>query len=216
MKNAILKIFSITLLIIIFGLFVCSVIAQTATPAVAQPDSVYSLLLGDTPIQLYIAASIFSLIGIGINTGRSIMKGIKTNEMSPNSFSWQYFWRDSSIKIVSSVVVNLLMIRFITLVTPDSFETMITNDWILAVCLVNGVLGYGIDWLMSKIKSKTTWLDAPQSASETIKQARISQLLAAGFKEDVTTNVWQLNTKVITAAQIINLNNTDFQALVKA
>lgn len=220
MKNIIIKTLSIITLIAVAVFYTISAFAQTDTSAIVNAAidgnviSVYELLLGETPIQLYIAATIFSLLGIAINTARSITKGIKSNEMSPNSFSWHYFWRDSSVKIISSLAANLLMIRFLTLAIPESFQNIVTNDWILAVCLANGVLGYGIDWLMSKIKSKTTWLDNAPS-SEMIKQVRTSQLIKAGYKEDIETGTWHLGDKSITAEQAKTLNAFDFSALLK-
>ena len=125
--------------------------------------SVGNLLLGNTAWQIYIAAIIFSLIGAFINTMLQGFKGVKNNPNSPNEFSWKYLLKDSYLKILSSIFANLIIIRFQSYVIPDEYQNIVSVDFILLVCLINGALGYGIDFLFSIIKSKTTFFDTKRN-----------------------------------------------------
>lgn len=121
--------------------------------------TVSGLLLGATPIALYIAATIFSLLGAAINTIIEVDKGIRHNKNSPDTYSKQYFWKRNFRKVFLSVTANLLLIRFLAFATPDDWQIKITNDWLMLICVVNGVMGFTIDKVITWAKPHIPWLN---------------------------------------------------------
>lgn len=121
--------------------------------------TVQGLLLGATPVALYIAATIFSLIGQAVNTVIEVDKGIRHNKNSPDTYSRKYFWKRNFRKVFLSLTANLLLIRFLAFVTPDDWQITITNDWLMLICVVNGVMGFTIDKVITWAKPNIPWLN---------------------------------------------------------
>lgn len=121
--------------------------------------SIFDLITGGTAWQIYLIASAFSLLGALINTYRNGLKGAKKNPNSPKHFDWGYLWKDTWPKIISSVLSNLLLVRFQAFFIPEDYKQFVTTDIVFLVSLVNGAMGYGIDWFFQIIREKTTLLD---------------------------------------------------------
>jgi magnesium-transporting ATPase (P-type) len=152
----------ISILLFFVMLFACAYLT-VAQPAERDTTvvivTVTGLLLGATPIALYIAATIFSLLGAAINTILEVDKGIKQNPNSPNEYSKKYFWKRNFRKVFLSVAANLLLIRFLAFVTPDDWQIVITSDWLMLICVVNGVMGFTIDKVITWAKPHIPWLN---------------------------------------------------------
>jgi hypothetical protein len=121
--------------------------------------TVTGLLLGTTPIALYGAATIFSLLGQTINTVIEVDKGVSNNRNSPDTYSKKYFWKRNFRKVFLSLAANLLFIRFLAFVTPDDWQITITNDWLMLICVANGIAGFTIDKVITWAKPHIPWLN---------------------------------------------------------
>jgi len=132
-------------------------VAADSTAAI--PVTFSGLLFGNTPWLLYTVAIIFSLMGAAANTIIEVNKGIKENKNSPEKYSSRYFWKRNTLKVLLSVISNLFLIRFLTFVTPDSWQIKITNDWLMLISVVNGAIGFSIDRIITWAKPYIPFLN---------------------------------------------------------
>ena len=70
------------------------------------------------------------------------------SENTPFEFSWKFLWSDNVKRIVASIILIFVALRF----TPELFGVHITNFWAFAI-------GLGSDQLAGFVKSKTNLLN---------------------------------------------------------
>lgn len=75
---------------------------------------IISQLLGSGDLGFYIAALIFSMVGVVISLLISSSKRDQTNPSTPNDFSWGYLILDNAKRILLALLLILVTLRFST------------------------------------------------------------------------------------------------------
>ena len=105
--------------------------------------------------ELYIAALFFVIIGLVIKWYIQVKKGVKTNENTPDYFSWKYFLKQNLFAKLFSLFANIC-IAFVSLrFCQEIFN--IPLSMFVALCM-----GLFFDFIIDKIKGLQNKLDVPK------------------------------------------------------
>jgi hypothetical protein len=107
----------------------------------------FSLLLGNQTGVYFLALIFFALLGAGISLLLQTTARDVVSPATPKHFSWVFFWIDNWKRIVLSLLLIYVALRF----APDLFGVTINEFWALAI-------GFANDKIAQALKDKTGFL----------------------------------------------------------
>jgi hypothetical protein len=118
-------------------------------------------IIGAGGAQHFITMMIFALVGATINLLTNVSKRDKLSASTPMDFSLKFMLLDNWKRMVSSLLLIYLFIRFMPLLIPSGVYETIDGDveFIIAIAI-----GYSFDKLSELLKDKAKFLSVNREA----------------------------------------------------
>lgn len=112
-------------------------------------------LTGGESLQRFISMMVFALFGATINLLTNVRQRDKYSESTPMDFSFKFMLLDNWKRMVSSLLLIYLFVRFMPLMIPSGVYEAIDGDveFLLAI-----IIGYSFDKLSELLKDKAKLL----------------------------------------------------------
>jgi hypothetical protein len=104
-------------------------------------------LLGSIPLPVFVGLLFFALFGAVLSLLLQTTSRDVKSEASPVHFSWSFFFLDNWKRIVTTLMLIYVALRF----APDLMGIEISNFWAL-------IIGFGNDKIAQFLKDKTNLL----------------------------------------------------------
>lgn len=117
-------------------------------------------LIGAGGAQHFFSMMFFALIGANINLLTNVNNRNKNSTKTPVEFSFKFLLRDNWKRMVSSLLLIYLFVRFLRLLLPSKlFETMPDEfEFVVAI-----IIGYSFDKLSELLKDKAKILSVKRN-----------------------------------------------------
>lgn len=118
-------------------------------------------IIGDVSVQWFISMMLFALVGATINLLLNVSERDKNSDNTPYHFSLKFMLLDNWKRMLSTLLLIFVFVRFMPLVLPsDILSTIKDEDALLFMALI---IGYSFDKLSEILKDKLNILTVNRS-----------------------------------------------------
>jgi hypothetical protein len=112
-----------------------------------KPTTLWNVITGMDNPEKFLGLIFFALVGVMLSLLLQTTARNPNSESTPFKFSWKFLWKDNVKRILASIVLIYVALRF----SPQLIGVDITEFFAFAI-------GFGLDKLSEQIKMKTNIL----------------------------------------------------------